>query len=209
MEKKNWKTELSYFLHYFKWPVLAGLIILFLVLHFVSASLSQKKTVLSVMLLDCHASAGQEQMAEAFGTGMEIDPKKEKIEVQSSLMLSDTFSGSYAMTSLSRFMTEVGNKNLDVCGMLLSDYEKYDASATWMDLRNICSKDWLAKMKAFWIESEDGRIIGIDPAGLPGLQAAGCYDESGGPASIGIVYNTQRPDASLRFLEFLSEETDI
>ena len=205
MEKKNRKTELSYFLFYFKWPVLAALIILFLVLHFVSASLGQKKNIFTVMLLDCHASAGQEQMSESFGKGMEIDPRKEKIDVQSSLMLSDTFSGSYAMTSLSRFMTEVGNENLDVCGMLLIDFEKYDASSTWMDLRNICSADWLTEMKDFWIESEDGRIIGIDPAGFPVLRTAGCYDETNGPAGIGIVYNTQRADTARRFLEYLSE----
>ena len=201
---KKLKNELGYFWLYYKWQFLAVLSVVLLFLYFGVSALTEKKTVLSVMLLDCHASCSQEEMEERFLEDMGFDRKTEKVEVQSSLMLSDASSGNYAMTSLSRFLTEIGSGKLDLCGMVLQDFEKYDKSGTFLDLSLILPQELLARLENYQIRTEDGRIIGLDPKGLPVLADCGCYEEEA--AAVGIVYNTTRKEKTVEFLAYLAGE---
>ena len=142
-EKKSIKNNLEYFWMYYKFPFIAGLIVVILVLYFLITTLTAKDTALSVMLIDCHTEMSGEEMAEEYMDTTGIDKKKYQVQIQNNLMFQGTDSGTYSMTSLSKFMADIGSELLDVCGMLKEDFIKYDGSQTWMDLREcLTDKQW-------------------------------------------------------------------
>ena len=203
-KKKNIKNDLEYFWMYYKLPFAAVLIVVMLVLYFLVTSLTAKDTALSVMLIDCHTEMNSEKMAEDYMEAAGIDQKKYQVQIQTNLMFQGTDSGNYTMTSLSKFMSDIGSELLDVCGMLKDDFTKYDKSDTWMDLRECLTDKQREALKDRFLTADDGRVIGILADDLPVMQADGCYSSTETEAAVGIIYNTLHKDEAVKYLLYLA-----
>lgn len=201
----NLKNDLKYLWIYFKWQILAAAVVVILAIHFLMTALTTKECVLSIMLLDCYTEVSDEEMEKELLQSLQLDKKKYAIEVQNSLMIDNTESGSYAMTSLSRLMSDVGSEKLDVCGMLQDSYLKYDNSRTFLDLRECFTEEQLKNLEGALLVTEDGRVIGIYADALTKLQEDGCYDSEDAKGVVGIVYNTKHLDMAVNYLLYLME----
>lgn len=189
---------------YYKLPFLAGLVVVVLAVYFLVASLTAKDTVLSVMLIDCHTEMSGEKIAEEYMEATGLDQKKYQVQIQNNLMFQGTDSGNYSMTSLSKFMADIGSELLDVCGMLKEDFIKYDGSQIWMDLRECLSEEQSEKLKDRFLTADDGRVIGIMADKLPVLMADGCYTGTDTQAAVGIIYNTPHKEQAIKYLVYLA-----
>lgn len=203
-KKKSIKNNLEYFWMYYKFPFIAGLIVVILVLYFLITTLTAKDTALSVMLIDCHTEMSDEEMAEEYMDTVRLDKKKYQVQIQNNLMFQGTDSGSYSMTSLSKFMADIGSELLDVCGMLKDDFIKYDGSETWTDLRKCLTDEQLEELKDRLLTADDGRVIGILADDLPVIQSDGCYTNEETDAAIGIIYNAPHKDEAVKYLLYLA-----
>ncbi|MGN1141349.1 MAG: hypothetical protein ACI4TF_09120 [Oliverpabstia sp.] len=203
-KKKNIKNNLEYFWMYYKLPFVAVMVVVALILYFLIISLTAKDTALSVILIDCHTEVNSEKMAEEYMEASGLDSKKYQVQIQNNLMFQGTDSGSYSMTSLSKFMADIGSELLDVCGMLKDDFVKYDKSDTWMDLRECLSEEQSEALKARFLISDDGRVIGIMADDLPVMKTDGCYTSTETEAAIGIIYNTPHKDEAIKYLLYLA-----
>lgn len=203
-EKKSMKNNLEYFWMYYKLPFIAGMIVVILAMYFLITTLTTKDTALSVMLIDCHTEMSGEEMAEEYMDTAGIDKKKYQVQIQNNLMFHGTDSGSYSMTSLSKFMADIGSKLLDVCGMLKDDFIKYDGSQTWTDLRKYLTDKQMEELKDRLLTADDGRVIGILADDLPVLQAEECYTNKETEAAIGIIYNAPHKDEAVKYLLYLA-----
>ena len=203
-KKKSIKNNLEYFWMYYKFPFIAGLIVVILVLYFLITTLTAKDTALSVMLIDCHTEMSGEEMAEEYMDTVRLDKKKYHVQIQNNLMFQGTDSGSYSMTSLSKFMADIGSELLDVCGMLKDDFIKYDGSETWTDLRKCLTDEQLEELKDRLLTADDGRVIGILADNLPVIQSDGCYTNEETDAAIGIIYNAPHKDEAVKYLLYLA-----
>lgn len=204
MDKKRIKNNLEYFWMYYKWPAITGALVLILSIYFIIYGIFQKECVLSVMMIDCHTEVSQEQMEEDFIKILGVNEQKYEVQIQNNLMFEDTDSGNYAMTSLSRFMADIGSEKLDVCVMLEQDFMKYDRSGTFLDLRECMTEKQLLSVKDKWIETVDGRIIGIYADFLPEIERYGCYEDEETKAGVGIIYNTKHKENAVKYLLFLA-----
>lgn len=200
-----WKNNISYFWYFYKLQIIAVLIVAALAGSLLCAALSKKECVLSVMLLDCHTDASGQEMEEELLLAMPSIQKRQSVLVQNDLMFNGTESGSYAMTSLSRFLADVGSQKLDVCGMLEEDFIKYDEAGTFLDLRGALDERVLQELEGNLFVAKDGRIAGIYADALPGLQKYRCYAQENGRGLIGIIYNTERLEAAAWYLRYLAE----
>ena len=189
---------------YYKLPFIAGMIVVILAMYFLIITLTAKETALSVMLIDCHTEMSSEEMAEEYMEAADIDQKKYQVQIQNNLMFQGTDSGSYSMTSLSKFMADIGSELLDVCGMLKDDFVKYDGSETWMDLRECLTDKQLGELKDKLLTADDGRVIGILADDLPVIQSDGCYTNKETDAAIGIIYNAPHKDEAVKYLLYLA-----
>lgn len=203
-EKKSIKNNLEYFWMYYKLPFMAGMIIVILILYFLITALTAKDTVLSVMLIDCHTEMSGEELAEEYAKAADIDQKKYQIQIQNNLMFQGTDSGNYSMTSLSKFMADIGSELLDVCGMLKDDFIKYDGSDTWMDLRECLTDEQSKVLEDYFLMTDDGRAIGIMADELPVLKADNCYTSTDTEAAVGIIYNTPHKEEAVKYLLYLA-----
>ena len=203
-KKKSIKNNLEYFWMYYKLPFIAGMIVVILALYFLITTLTAKETALSVMLIDCHTEMSGEEMAEEYMDTTGIDKKKYQVQIQNNLMFQGTDSGTYSMTSLSKFMADIGSELLDVCGMLKEDFVKYDQSDTWTDLREYLTEEQTEILKDHLLITEDGRVIGILADDLPVLQAEECYTNKETEAAIGIIYNAPHKDEAVKYLLYLA-----
>lgn len=203
-KKKSIKNSLEYFWTYCKLPFLAGLVVVVLAVYFLVASLTAKDTVLSVMLIDCHTEMSGEKIAEEYMEATGLDQKKYQVQIQNNLMFQGTDSGNYSMTSLSKFMADVGSELLDVCGMLKEDFIKYDGSQIWMDLREYLTDKQMEELKDRLLTEDDGRVIGILADKLPVLQTEECYTNKETDAAIGIIYKAPHKDEAVKYLLYLA-----
>lgn len=203
-KKKSIKNSLEYFWMYYKLPFAAVMVVVLLVLYFLFTSLTEKDTALSVMLIDAHTDVSAEKMSEEYMEASGLDPKKYQVQIQNNLMFQGTDSGSYTMSSLSKFMADIGSELLDVCGMTKDDFVKYDGSQTWMDLRECLTDEQMAEFEDKFLTTDDGRVIGILADDLPVMQADGCYTSADIEAAVGIIYNTQHKEEAVKYLLYLA-----
>lgn len=202
------KNSLVYFWSFYKWQILAAVVLIFLGASFLLSKISEKECALSVMLLDCHTDIPQEIMERDLLDALHLDSGKYTIEMQNRLMLDNTEAGGYAMTSISRFMADIGNEKLDVCGMLEQTFLKYDNAATFLDLRTCFSETELEGFGSALLITTDGRVIGLYADQLPRMQKDGCYDSRDARGVIGIVYNTKHLDMAKQYLLYLAQITE-
>lgn len=204
MKKAGWKNNLEYFWIFYKWLLLAAIVVAILGGSLLSMAFSRRESALSVMLIDCHAKSSQEQIEEELYQAMQLDPGKWQIEVQTSLMFQNTHSGGYTMTSLSRFLVDVGSEKLDVCGMLEQDFLKYDEGGAFLDLRTCLTDVELRELEEGLFIAEDGRIIGIYADEFAGLRKHGCYDDGEERGVLGIINNAPHQDMAVKYMLYLA-----
>ncbi len=200
------KNKTGYFWDFYKWQILAVLTVAAMGIYFLCAALAKKECILSVMLLDCHTDTSQQEMEKDLLLAMPSAEKNQAVSVQKDLMLSDAGSGTFAVTSLSRFLADVGSESLDVCGMLEADFIKYDEAGTFLDLRDVMDEEWLLRHEEDLFATKGGRTTGIYADALPGLQKYGCYAPEGSRGIIGIVYNTKRQEMAAWYLAEMAGE---
>jgi hypothetical protein len=201
LKGKNVKEKAEYFWMYYKAPFLAVLAFLFISAYWVHAAVTEKELALSVMLVDSHAAVSEEKLEKAYAEYAGIDP--DTLSFNNSYLFSDSSSGTYAMTSLSRFYSDIGTQKLDVCGFLEEDFEKYANADCFLDLRECLSEQELAAYGDA-LYYQDGKPVGIYTEALPGLKESGCYCEDGDVAMIGIAYNTLHVEAAADYIRYLS-----
>ena len=199
---KNAKEKAGYFWMYYKLPFLAVLAAVLITVYWVSAAAGEKELAFKALLFDSHGGTQEEILDEEFRAYAGIDKSRE-VSIFTSFLLSDSPTGTYAMTSLSRFYVEVGNEELDVCGMLEADFKNYAKADCFMDLRSCLGKEMLEELKEY-LYCRNGVPIGIDAKALPGLKKAGCYEDE--TALLGILYNSQHVETAVQYLEYLYNE---
>lgn len=203
-KKESIKNNLEYFWMYYKLPAAAVLLVVILAVYFAVSAWTAKETALSVMLIDCHTEVSGEQMADIYMKETGMDPKDHQVQIQNNLMFQSTDAGTYTMTSLSKFMADIGSGLLDVCGMLKEDFEKYDDAELWMDLEECLTREQYQTLEPYFVRAEDGRTIGLRADLLPQMQTDGCYSDGETEAVIGIVYNTPHQEEAVKYLLYLA-----
>ena len=89
MDRKRLKDPLVYLWSDYKWPLLAGAIVCLVAVYMLIHALTQKETVLSVMLIDCHAAISQEEMEKDALAALGCKDGKQQAEILTSLLFSE------------------------------------------------------------------------------------------------------------------------
>lgn len=199
---EKFKNNLRYCWMFYKWIILAAAVVLSAVIYLVAVKATEKETALSVILMDCHTDVTQEQMEADYLEASGLGEEGYGAEIQTSLMLSDAGSGSYAMSSLSKFLADVGSEKLDVCAMTETDFAKYVESDCFVSLENSLTQEELDRLEdACYVQ--DGKILGLYTDMLPVLEGYECY-ENGERGVIGILYNAPHPENAAGYLRYLA-----
>ena len=199
--KGTWKDRIGYFWMYYKIPVCLLVIVAIMAMSFVRENVSAKPVALSVMMMDIHTDVTGDEIREAFTEWAGVNREKEKVEVDTSLMLGDAGSRNYQMGSLAKLYAQIGTEALDVCAMKERDYSNYTKSDAFLDLSEVFDPEEMDQFPALY-KSVDGRILGVYCKDMPGMKRLDGY--AGDEGVIGILYNTKHKEMAKRFLLYLN-----
>lgn len=202
--KGTWKDRLGYFWMYYKVPVILIAIGVVMAISFVHAAVTEKPSALSVMMLDVHTDAADDELSTDFMNYAGIDSGKNSVTISTTQMLTDAGSASYQMGSLAKLYTSIGTGDLDVCSMLEDGFGKYADADSFMDLRDVFTEDELNTFPALYT-SEDGKVLGIYCGQMPKMQEISGY--ANGTGVIGIMYNTEHTDMAAEYLRYLNDNS--
>lgn len=188
--------------NFYKWFIMAFVVLFFLLVYFLYNHFNQKEPYLNIMLIDCHSAVTEEQIVSDYEAVIpDFDEKKYEVTIQTSLMIDSSDYDNYEFTCLARFLADIGSQKLDVCGMTEDNFKKYATSGTWLDLRQVLSDEEIEDLADCLYIDSDCRVVGIYTKGMPGLDRYGCYETV--PGVIGIAYNTTRLDAATAYIKYL------
>ena len=200
--KGSRREKLEYFWMYYKIPFLAVVAFLVIAIYFVSAAVTEKENGFSAILFDIHTDAEQSGLEEEYADYADIDTKKYEVLINTSLLLDDTSSTNYKISSISKFYSLIGTEDLDVCMMTEADFEKYEKEGTYLDLSTCMTKEELSKFPELY--EQDGKVLGIYGNELSKIKEISGYPD-GEKAIVGIVYNSKHVERSISFLEYLNQ----
>lgn len=197
MEKdKNLRGKAEYIWNYYKIPIVVAIIVVLIAGSFVVTAMKQKEQALHVMLVDCHTSVDEAAMERDFIEYANIDTNQYDVLIDTEFMF-DQSAGNFSMTSLSRFYADIGDKKLDVSGMLENDFINYCKTDCFLDLTEHFTKQQITDLDEY-LYRDGEKILGIYTTGLPLLSDMECYTSD--KAVLGIVYNTEHLDQAVDYL---------
>lgn len=233
MKDKTPRERWEYFLDYYKWPALAFILVIAILIQGTISLINRKDTVFSAVIVN---SVAEEEDHSAFLQKYydfaEIDPKKEEAQFYTSIAVS----GGKAETDVSAFqniLAIVANKGADFISGNLEAFTvcAYNTSNMLCDLRNYVDAETLAKLedRIFYIDDAVARQMRdaiSNPTAVPvlpdprdpgamqepipfGIDVSDCQVFTGTyyPAEtevyLGIVSNTTHPEKVLQFIDFI------
>lgn len=207
MKREKIKNEIYYIWTMYKIPSIGAIVLALVIGGFVLSAIKGKDNTLEVMFIDSFSTYSDSQMESEYVNTDLTDSKKWDILTIGSLMFSGTESDVYVMNSLSRFMSDIGSNKLDVCGMLIDDYEKYDKSGLFLDLSVCFTSEELDKFEGQFLKTSDGRLIGIYADAFPRLKKWNCYENKDNKGVVGIIYNSRHINEAKQYItKFLAED---
>jgi len=233
MKEKPKKERWQYFLDYYKWPALAVLLVIVLVIQTTVAIVTRKDVVFSGVLVDGYSMYSTDEFEETVGTYLGIDTKKEKVQFQTGLSLESGMENN-KVESFQQILAGLTIKATDFITAPEDPFElcAYHTSGMFADLRDYMDADTLAKLegKLFYIDrtvfkqlqeaTAQGIILSIeypdplvpedmdDPVPV-GVDISGHkefrdeYYMLEKALYLGMAVNTTRPEMVLKFLDFL------
>lgn len=196
------KDKLGYFWMYYKLPLIAAVIFCCVLCSFGWNIVSQKESVLNVMLVDSHSPVEGQKMADAFAEASGIDKSRYEVNIQTTYLFEDASFRTYEMAGRSKFYADIGNKELDVCAMLEKDFAQYAQSGGFLSLSSVLSEEQIKEL-GDGIYKQSGEVYGIYVDSLKGNVLSGCYEDAGSQGVIGIIYNTPHLEQAVRYLEYV------
>jgi len=229
MKDKSPKERWDYFLEYYKWPVLAILLAIVLLVQGIVALANRKDTAFAGVLINTLASSEEVDYDEKLAEYLDLDQDEEEIIFYTDIALTGGQSGT-DVDAFQTLLAGIATKDTDFIVGQEESFEKcaYHTSNMFADLRTVLDAETLEKHKdhLYYIDStvkeeirdaimtmpelpdpldptvmEDPIPVGIDISGCKAFKDV--YYSNEDVLYLGIVVNSTRQDVTLEFLDYL------
>ena len=233
MKERPKKERWQYFLDYYKWPAIAVLLAIVILIQSVVAIVTRKDTVFSGVLVDGYSFDTSDEYMAALGTYLGINTEEEQVQFQTGILL-ESGSEKDKSNAFQQLLASLTVKATDFIVAPEGSFElcAYNVNNIFADLRNSLDADTLAKLedKLYYIdrtlfkkiqeEVSQGIISDIDypdphapeamddpiPVGIDisgNTEFCDRYYLTDDPVYLGMAINTTRQEMVIRFMEFL------
>ncbi len=216
--------KLDYIASYYKWPILLTVILLVIFGSAAHRQLTKKEPVLYLALADIVAGRNlADTMTAGFLRTEGANPKRQEVYLYQDLYLSDeadVLNHEYAYASRMKLMGAIQAQKLDVVLMNREAYDLLSASSYLMNLRELVpDSDPISALLATnvvvvsdnaieWQLNEADSHERVTESVQNGLVLTDCplFRMAGfdGDVYAGVIANSPRASAALRFLQYLS-----
>lgn len=208
METQGFKGRLEYFIHYYKWHVIIGALILIIGGTMIYDIVSKKDMIFQAVYVNAFPNVeGEEFMAE-FEKTIEINPKKEEISLIDDFYIDMEAYTYFDVQNIEKLLVLCAAGNVDVCvvdeGYLMNMAE----GGYFMDLSTIFTEEQMAKYsdKLVWYDCPNNIAEGEEAIALEITDASKIVSTQSYPNSkcyFTVIVNATNVDNALAFLDFL------
>lgn len=202
-ERRGIQKKAEYLWTYYKFQALLLTLVILGVFYFAHAAVAEREPAFTAYLFDAYGDINQEIVETKFAESAGINTKESAVTIDASYLIADSSVGNYAMTSLAKFYTQIGTKELDVCLMTADNFLTYAKSGTFLNLQECLSEELLIRYEEKFVY-ENGEPVGIRGDGLKWIEQTRSYPDT--ECIFGIVYNSEKVDNAVKFLKFLDGE---
>lgn len=139
------KKKLENFWYYYKYYVIAGAFVLFLILVFIRDKAKSKDYAFFTSFVNCNVLADTEVFMQAYEDTTSIDKEKEMMYLDTT-NITDGYDQT-SLASMERFVSMVYVGEIDSAIMERDLFTKYGTNGVFMDLRDIFSKEELSSFE--------------------------------------------------------------
>ncbi len=224
------KQKLTYFLDYYKWPTLAVVVGVILVITFVTQIVTSKDTAFYAAFISGTELEPAARYNQAFAEYADINLSKNDTIFDSTMHISAGSPDQITIASSQRLMVYIASSEIDVLVMDPPTMEHYALTEIFHDLREFLTQEQLAAYSPYFYyvdqaiidrQSEDKNYVydgpkqdHRDPDTMENPIPVGIYLDNAAALReayyfnssdiiIGFVVNSTRPEASLKYLDYL------
>lgn len=233
LKNSSFKRKFGYFMDYYKWYVIGGVIGILIIFSIVKDIVTSKDFLFYGFFVNCYGNETtiQEYM-DTFAEQAGLDTQNYDIYLDSSLRMSMNTYDETTMGTVSRIMVSVTAGDIDFFSSDPSVFEHYATTDIFYDLREILSPEQIKKYEPYfyYVDRSDiqGRQESLDeyilkytnhkkpetmkdpiPVGLYIQDCKGLYDiiyYHEKEALLGIPATTKHLDTSVQFIDYLFAE---
>ena len=208
LEEEGIKGRLKYFFHYYKWPVLIGLIVIIFFGTSIFQILSQKDTALQVLMVNGFPNIETEELMTDFESTITIDTDKEDTLLDASFYINTESPTMYDEQNAEKLFV-MSSAGVEDVVLVDEAYFQIMAEAGYLlDLRKILSEEQMTLYadRAFYYDSpnnyaEGEELVGIEITSSPKIVDTQSYPNT--KAYFCMIMNAPNIENSLAFLEYL------
>ena len=208
LEEEGIKGRLKYFFHYYKWPVLIGLIVIIFFGTSIFQILSQKDTALQVLMVNGFPNIETEELMTDFESTITIDTDKEDTLLDASFYINTESPTMYDEQNAEKLFVMSSAGVVDVVLVDEAYFQIMAEAGYLLDLRKILSEEQMTLYadRAFYYDSpnnyaEGEELVGIEITSSPKIVDTQSYPNT--KAYFCMIMNAPNIENSLAFLEYL------
>lgn len=235
LKNGNFIQKLSYFWYYYKWYVIITIAVILLLVSFIHSLVSQKEDAFYGVFLNSWAQEGSDAYLQGFADKLGVDTDKYDVMVDSSLYMSTTSIDQTTVATSQKIMVYTAASELDVMVTDIDTIAQYANNETFSDLRELLSPEQIAAYEPYFYyidqkpSAEEEEIFEPDEANVIHYPDPTKPEEMDNPVPVGIyvdscknfidsyaflkdsvvlgvIVNTERPDAALAFIDYVFEQ---
>jgi hypothetical protein len=206
LNKMNAKGKLEYIWEYYKYWIVGILVAAILIYGIVDAQIENSKdTYIYVTMVNSQlVSSGETTLLDDFATYVTIKPKKERVNLDTSIQMNADMSDEYSMNCSAKMFAQFAAKTIDVTIMNKDMIDFFDDKDAFSRLDEVIPSDFYDAHKAQFITGTDSKgnkyICAMDISDSVIFQKTNAYLET---PYISIISNTENPEHCIQFLEYL------
>ena len=163
----TFKQKFSYFLDYYKWYVIAAVLILFFAGSLIYQAVTQKDRAIFVALLNVYELEPSEEYPARFAEYIGIDPDEYDVYFDTSMHMDSSDLTAYDETTMAttqKLMVYIAAKEIDVLIANESTTNSYAYNETFYDLSAVLSEEQFEKYKPYFYYMDQAVAEAINEA---------------------------------------------
>lgn len=208
--KMNTKEKFEYIWEYYKYWIIGTIAAFALLYGIVDAQIENAKpTYLYLTMVNSNmVASGETTLMDDFANYAQIDPTKERLNLDTSIQMNTEMNDEYSMNSSTKMFAQFAAKTIDATIMNKDMIDFFVDKDAFADLEKILPADFYQEHKESFLIGKDGEgnlfPCAIDISSSKIFQRTGAYESTSPYYS--IIVNSENQENSIQFLQYLYSE---
>lgn len=141
MKEKSFKEKFQYFVDYYKWHVIGGVLLVAFAVSLIHSVVTHKDFAFYCAFLNTYQTEAAETFREEFAERAEIDLEQYEVMLDTDLYITDNVYDESNVGSIQRLMVYIAAGDIDVMAGDVNSMNQYAYNETFTDLRQLLPEE--------------------------------------------------------------------